>query len=310
MNAKVSMVLIGLGRIGYKGFPQTHYECAIRNNLNVVAGVDSSTEVRAAFTAETGIPSYASLDELSEDYWPSFYSVATSSDVSFKILKDLLTRKGPLGIITEKPFCSDSIESREVLNLQKIVQTPLRINYARQYAQAMATVKSLVASNKLVSGVVIYSSGLRENGSHFIRLICGLFPLMDFPRDVVWKDRTSFQLYANNEAVINFVPLDSPHLHNSEIRLIFEEITISISEGYKIEIRKINIKSQMRNWPRELELVLDTNFSDGFESSYLDQKWWRFPNQALISKELKLDHLCNVLIDTAPSRNSKTIEED
>jgi hypothetical protein len=65
----------------------------------------------------------------------------------------------------------------------------------------------------------------------------------------------------------------------------------------------------IRNWPRELELILDSDLSDGFESSYLDQSWWRSPNQRSISEELKLDHLCNELIEKVLIQNFSKFEE-
>jgi hypothetical protein len=309
MKSQNDMVLVGLGRIGYKGFPQTHFQCGIGNNLNVVAGVDSSAEARARFTSETGIPSYKTLAELSDENWSSFFSVACSNDAAFEILTNLLSRKGPQGILTEKPFCSSAAQSQQILGLQANVQTPLRINYLRQYTQAMSETKSLIANSKFISGVVIYSSGLRENGSHFIRLICALFPSIISSQNITSINGAQFSLRISDNQKIDFVSLESPYLHTSEIRLIFEDLSVSISEGFKIEVRRINTNSLIRNWPRELELILDADLSDGFESSYLDQSWWRSPNQESISQELKLDHLCNVLIEKVLIQNFSTSEK-
>ena len=309
MKVNDHIIVIGLGKIGYRGFPQTHYQCAIRNKLKVVAGIDASPEARNRFTTETGIPAYDSLANLPEENWGSFFTVASSNDVSFEILKGLLSKKGPRGILAEKPFCKNASESKEILSLQAHQQTPLRINFPRQYAHAMSTIKTLVAKRKLISGVVIYSSGLRENGSHFIRLICGLFPMVDFSKNIVWTDSETFKLQVSKGITIDFIPLESPHLHSSEIKLVFEEIIMTISEGLKIDIRKIDRNSQIRNWPRDLELFFTADFSDGFESSYLDQSWWRSKNQELISEELRLDHLCNVLLETAPTLNKLDVKE-
>jgi hypothetical protein len=309
MNSTDSMVLIGLGRIGYKGFPQTHYQCAISNKLKVVAGIDSSLEARVRFTSETGIPSYESLSELHDEHWSSFFSVTSTNDASFEILIQLLSRNDPLGILAEKPFCSNAAQSQQILTLQENMQTPLRINYSRQYSKAMPEIKSLIAKNNLISGAVIYSSGLRENGSHFIRLLCGLFPTVLTYQNIEWIDGTQFKLQVGDKLKINFVPLESPYLHNSQIRLIFSDFIISVSDGSKVEARRINTNSPIRNWPHELELILDADFSDGFESSYLDQSWWRSPNLQTISEELKLDHLCNALLETAPLENVSEPEE-
>lgn len=297
------MILVGLGRIGYKGFIETHYTSAIKNNLIVIAGVDSSPEARSRFVAETGIPAYDSIDALPVECWSSFFTVATSSSASFNIVKKLLSKKGPLGILVEKPFCENALQSQEILSLQKVSNTPLRVNYSRQYSSSMPLIKSLLAKDKLSSGVVIFSSGLRENGSHFIRMICGLFPSIDVASDVVCMDGVRFKIRISQEAEIDFMPLESPHLHNSEIRLVFEESLISISEGMKIEIRKIETNSLVRKWPRELQLLYDGDFSDGFESSYVNQDWWRSSQQDIISEELSLDHLCNRIIETASGNN-------
>jgi hypothetical protein len=81
---------------------------------------------------------------------------------------------------------------------------------------------------------------------------------------------------------------------------------ISISEGLKIEIRKVNTRSPIRNWPRELELIFEGSFSDGFESSYSDQEWWRSSRQDNIFKELELDHLCNRIIEATLGSSIKS----
>lgn len=313
MISSNKMILVGLGKIGYKGFPETHYQSAIRNNLNVVAGIDSSPEARSRFIADTGIPAFESLDLLPADCWSSFFTVATASNASFSLIKNLLSKNGPMGILVEKPFCENAMQSEEILSLQKVKETPLRVNYSRQYAKAMPLIKSLVENNKLISGVVIYSSGLRENGSHFIRMICGLFPSINPVTDVVHLDSTRFKIRMTGGVELDFIPLESPNLHNSEIRLIFEEIMIAISEGMSIEIRRINTHSSIRTWPRELELLFKGDFSDGFESSYLNQDWWRASSQTEILKDLKMDHLCNTIIEATlrDSINStKGVEND
>lgn len=299
MISSNKIILVGLGRIGYKGFPETHYQSAIKNKLNVIAGIDSSPQARTRFVTETGIPAYESLDGLPEEFWSSFFTVATSSDASFSTIKKLLTKNGPLGILVEKPFCEDVSQSEEILSLQKTTNIPMRVNYSRQYSKSMPLIKSLITQDKLLSGVVIYSSGLRENGSHFIRMICGLFPSINPATDVICLDASRFRIRITEGVEIDFIPLESPHLHNSEIRLVFEETMISVSEGLKIEIRKVNTRSPIRNWPRELELIFEGSFSDGFESSYFDQEWWRSSRQDNIFKELTLDHLCNQVIEAA-----------
>ncbi len=310
MNSTDSMVLIGLGRIGYKGFPQTHYQCAIKNNLKVVAGIDSSLDARVRFTSETGIPSYESLSELPDQHWSSFFSVASATDANFEILTKLLSRKEPRGILAEKPFCGNAVQSQQILTLQEYMKIPLRINYPRQYSRTMPEIKSLMANKNLIAGAVIYSSGLRENGSHFIRLLCGLFPSIMRYQNIDWIDGTRFRLQVGDDLKIDFVPLESPHLHNSEIRLIFSDFIICIRDGSKVEARRIDTNSPIRKWPHDLELIREADFSDGFESSYLDQSWWRSPNLESISEELKLDQLCNSLLDATPIQYESKAEEN
>lgn len=302
------MILVGLGKVGFKGFPETHYQLAIRNNLEVIAGIDPSFEAREKFSRETGVPSYQSLSDLKAEDWFSFFSVASSSDSSFEILSTILSRKGPKGILVEKPFCKNSAESEVVMNLQARSKIPLRVNYLRQYSQAMKDLISFVANKNFVSGVVIYSSGLRENGSHFIRLICGLFQSIITPESVEWFDGARFRVKFGNSKYIDFVPLESPYLHNSEIKLIFEGYLLSISEGLVVEIREIDSMSPIRKWPRESNLFLKTDFADGFEASFLNQNWWRFPNQDNLKNELALDHLCNLIIEKASKEKNIELE--
>ena len=308
MKFNNELVLVGLGKIGYRGFPQTHYKCAIANKMNIVAGIDSSIQARNRFTSETGIPSYPSLDQLPDNLWNSFYSVASSTESSFEILNILLERKWPKAILAEKPFCNNAFQSAQILNLQRECKIPLRINYSRQYSQAMSKIKSLIANRKLISGVVIYSSGLKENGSHFVRLVCGLFPTAISLKKINWVDESNFSLQIENDVNIRFVHLHSPKMHNSEIKLVFDEFLISINEGHKIDIRSFDNLSQIRLWPRELKIIYESDFSDGFNASYSNQNWWKFPNQEIIYSELELDHFSNLLIEAFNNQDNDKAE--
>ena len=295
-----NLILVGLGKIGFRGFTQTHYDAALKSNMVVVAGIDPNPDVRIKFTQETRIPSYSNLHDVPPEIRKSFYVVATPSTATFDVLKNLMLAEGPLGILVEKPFCQNSKESGEILDLYKKFETPLRINYSRQYSKAMLVLQLLAENNKLVNGLVIYSSGLRENGSHFLRLICGLFPMLEKTREVIWTNNNNFKIKISDNITINFVELINSSMHINEIILIFENISIFISEGYEISVKKINNHSNLRSWPRELETILEDDFSDCFASSYLDQSWWRSPNKNQLYKELQLDHLANLILESFP----------
>lgn len=303
MSSKENLILIGLGKVGYEGFPETHYKSAINHNFNITVGIDPSFEAREKFTRETGIPSFASISDLEDEHWSSFFSVATPSDSCFEILSTLLTKKGPKGILVEKPFCKNSAESEVIFHLQGQSRIPLRVNFSRQYSLAMKSLITFVQNKKFVSGIVIYSSGLRENGSHFIRLLCGLFQSIITAENVEWIDGARFKLNVGKNTYVDFVPLESPHLHNSEIKLIYEGFLLTISEGLDVEIREIDSHSPFRKWPRESNLILKVDLADGFQASYLDQSWWRFPDSDELSRELALDHLCNQIIEKASKEN-------
>jgi hypothetical protein len=92
MISSNKMILIELGRIGYKGFLQTHYQSAIKNKLRVIAGIYSPPQARNRFVTETGIPAHDSLGALPEECWSSFLTVATSSNASFSTIKILLSK--------------------------------------------------------------------------------------------------------------------------------------------------------------------------------------------------------------------------
>jgi len=120
-------VKIGLAGLGWAS--RAFHLPAIRRTegAEAVGGFDSSPEQRDSWMRESGVPAYASLDELLEKGRPELLIVATPPDSHADLCLRALA--GGLHVLCEKPFVSTVEEADRVLSAAEAAGRQVAVNH-------------------------------------------------------------------------------------------------------------------------------------------------------------------------------------
>ena len=175
-------LIIGLGRIGQeldysldnRLFQQTHASAYHSHPaFQLVGGVDNEHAKRLQFEQKYNTPAFDSVDTAMSQLKPSVVSVATPTGSHLHIFQSLIPHK-PQAVLLEKPIASSAAEARQLLTLAADNQIAVMVNYVRRYEPGTQQLKTLL-DNGLIGvlnkGVVYYSNGIKNNGTHFIDLL-------------------------------------------------------------------------------------------------------------------------------------------
>jgi predicted dehydrogenase len=110
----------------------------------LVGGTDASAEQRESFARETGVTTYATLDELFDRARPDVVVVATPPDSH----RDLCLRALEAGahVICEKPFVADTAEADEVLAAAAAAGKQVAVNHEYREKPIFQAVKARIGA--------------------------------------------------------------------------------------------------------------------------------------------------------------------
>ena len=174
--------VIGLGRIG-QGYDYdrcddtiiaTHASAYARHpGYELLAAVDPDPFQRERFEVKFKRPAYADLSLLMAQHRPDIFSIAVPVGHHLSVFQDLIRYK-PVAVICEKPITVSVADARLMQTLAEHHQCTLAVNYMRRFEPGSIALRSIIRSGELggfFKGVVWYSKGLLNNGSHFIDLL-------------------------------------------------------------------------------------------------------------------------------------------
>lgn len=308
------MLLIGLGGIGCKyDYPKianapfsfidnskSHLSAILSSGMTLIGGIDTDENSRNLFERYSLAPVWDYLANFPNDNNVDLVVISSPTSTHRDIFVEAINRFVPKGIIIEKPFGLNAKESTYMLGIAATKGIPVRVNYSRNYSKGFHKIQEELYNDKLVSGNVLYSQGLRQNGSHFIRLILELFGP---PHSVIKNNpevqnlNPSFILYFNNGSYIQFTGSNSPYARTAEITLETERHLIQIREGMEFRLSLLNKEAKPVKWPTELEIVDIGNLDGGMQKIYNNLEWIQ-PEFYGKQVELNLlDNLCNEILD-------------
>ena len=245
---KHSAVVIGLGNIGL-GYD---YDCddssvvlthasgfASHPTFELAAGVDPDPLARSRFENKYHRPAYASTIDLFRDQSPEVVSIAVPTDRHLKMLTNVIGHR-PKVILCEKPLATDPAAGEEMLQLSELHHCPVLVNFMRRFEPGVSELKRRIASGELgeiVRGVVWYSKGLLNNGSHYIDLLAyltGETPQIDSigARQVIstHEVKADFTL-SLGKAEVHFISTGHDHYVLDEIDLVTTCSRIRYEQG-------------------------------------------------------------------------------
>ncbi len=176
-------LVVGLGQIGM-GFdlkldPQTYVLTHARAfqqhpQFRLMGGVDPDVSRCQLFEEHYECPAYADLKQALKNLQPDVMVIATPTSLHGEILRSILTLAEPKAILCEKPLSYNLGEARMMVEDCLTRNCGLYVNYMRRSDPGSVEMKrrlneALIGSP--VKGVVWYSKGLFNNGSHFFNLL-------------------------------------------------------------------------------------------------------------------------------------------
>lgn len=138
---EVRFGLVGLGWAA-RGF----HLPALRTipGAEIVGGADESAEQRASFERETGLPTFATLDELIERGRPEVIVVATPPDSHLELCLHAL--EAGAHVICEKPFVADAAEADTVLAAAAEAGKQVAVNHEYREKPIFRAVKDQIGT--------------------------------------------------------------------------------------------------------------------------------------------------------------------
>ena len=190
-DAVYRSAIVGLGYIGgadqvsgdalgqlVKDLDGTHYY-AMRNHprVELVAGSSRDAGRRERFTERSGVPTYASWQEMLEREQLDIVSVATYTPQHAEITAACAER-GVRAIFCEKPIASTVADAARMLAACKQAGSLLAVNHNRRFDLNFRRLRDLVAAGglgDLTSASVQWGSGRLGNvGTHMFNALCML----------------------------------------------------------------------------------------------------------------------------------------
>jgi predicted dehydrogenase len=175
-------LVIGLGQIGLKydiGLSEEYVLTHSRSvdshpEFELVGGVDKNKINRDTFVKNYGKPVYSDIKKGILETKPSIIIISSPTSTHLSILDNIIEASSPKAILCEKPLDSDPNNASEMIKKCSDNDIQLFVNYIRRCDPGSLQIKKMIDMgkiNKPIKGIVWYSKGLKNNGSHFINLL-------------------------------------------------------------------------------------------------------------------------------------------
>lgn len=219
MKNKFSLLLIGLGNIGYKydlnlpnQYVWSHFR-AFENhpNFEIKGVVDINKKEIENFSRQFNVNSYHSIEKALISQKPDLIVVSTPNETHLETLKKVFNIFSPKYIVCEKPLGNSFDQSIEIIELCKKNNSLLFVNYQRNSSTLSHKIKEKIVSHEFKPPykiVVWYSKGLDNSASHFITLFNFFFGKI--------KNVDSINSSTNNKILNNQEPFFKLNYDNCE----------------------------------------------------------------------------------------------
>src|SRR2546428_12565169 len=172
-TTRYNVCLVGLGRIGVRGFGdpdiETHSEAILAHpHLKLCVGVDTSEDARRAFQTATGVRAYAALADALKAERPQIVSICTPQSTHM-LLTEIAYATITGVVIGEKPM-AESVPQCERM-IAAAAGRPLLIAHQRRYERRHRYLRSLLKRGVLgkpMSGIGNFSGDYLNNGTHAV----------------------------------------------------------------------------------------------------------------------------------------------
>ena len=254
----LNTVVVGLGGIGFN-YDQNHFEDRDRitthvkafhdhPHYNLVGVVDSDEIKRQMVSQKCNSLSSSDLLDFSKEKI-DIVSIATPTDTHYEVFKKALLLR-PKVILCEKPFSGSLLQAQEMIDLSKKEGVEIVINYIRRFEPGTVEFLNSIHNGEIgdiEKGVVWYSKGLVNNGSHYIDLLNSLWGepdtvrVLDYVRTLSTQDLEVDLILNYGEKIIYLMAAKEENFSYHKMELVGTEGCGFYNQGGReIFIQKIS----------------------------------------------------------------------
>lgn len=306
----ISLIVIGGGRIADSGTDtNSHIPISLINNYSLQGILEPDFHRAKELEERYACEIWGGLESLTPSLKPDLIVISSPSGTHLHYLIELSSIFPFASFLVEKPL---TFSSSEVIKAKEILPTlvrSVRVNYSRNYSDDFYKLRYLLKDEVISYAEVIFSGGLLNSGSHFLRLLSGLFRfnlVLEEQFVASSASSTNFTLRDTaSGAIIKFKENEFHDLHFGEIFVITNKYYLRINEGSFFTLYRRD-KINGRKWPRNLEVDCSGNFNDGFKNNYENKEWLSFSNHGEnyenLLLDLKVEGLIHKILDTLSIR--------
>ena len=249
VEKKFSVVIVGMGRIGFK----YDFESRLETHLSHFKSIEGDEGFDLVGCVDPNISSldlihsisphllFHNLEELRGKVNPDYFVISTTTCELFKTARLVLENFKPKVILIEKPVSHDLTEIEKLIDLSKIHDVAIFVNYSRRVDPGFVECRQMIEIQKptnFIKGFAYYSKGIFNNGSHLIDLLTWFFGdcLEVNVRSVEYLNEfdpsIDFEMVFESGAV-NVFSLDGLEYHPFGAELFFSSQLVRINSGFK-----------------------------------------------------------------------------
>jgi len=177
------VLLLGLGNIGMAYDYEKDFDTVVLTHarafhehpkFDLAGAVDIDVCKRRQFSTRYASPSFVDTDSAIASLHPDIVVVATPTENHRADVEAVLCRHSPKAILCEKPLAYAVSDAESIVASCAARNCSLYVNYMRNSEPGALEVKQRLLDGRIqspVKGLVWYSKGVFNNGSHFLNLM-------------------------------------------------------------------------------------------------------------------------------------------
>lgn len=266
-------LLIGAGKIGfgnktYNKYRSHLYTLAKDKQIKLIGIVDNDKKVLIKISKKYEYDTFLRIKDVKHKKF-DLVVISSPTNTHYKLILECLRYLKPKVILIEKPLGGDIKNAKIIKKKAKEKNIKVFVNYIRLSLPITTYIKKLF-NKKKVSGDVLYTNGLINNGSHYINLCIHLFGKIIKIKIINKKSISKFEF--NAKFILFF--------QNAEIKFSF----VNLKKNF--HFIRLNTKNLNLNWEKSKKIELKKTSSKNVKISKLETDLDKY--QYLVLKNLKL----------------------
>ena len=180
MQKKIKVLIVGLGKIGMiydldknsDDFYLSHVRSFIKHNdFELVGSFDPDDQKRKTFNELYKIKSYENLTRALTVTKPELVVISSPTNYHYQNLSEIVKCSSIKVVLCEKPLSYDINEANKMINLCKIRNIKLFINFFRRADPGVLEIKKMIQKKIIkppIKGFCWYTKGMIHTASHFV----------------------------------------------------------------------------------------------------------------------------------------------